>query len=131
MNKNLDDEIKKHSRTSPGVQFKEFSLTTQKLDLERTSELGNAFLKKTRSKKFKIKLKINIKKPHVNKIPLVRKKNLVQTKTNENPSRKIRSKNREKTDNIKVKLPHVNKNPLPRKQNFVQTPFSYSALKLD
>ena len=32
---------KKHSRTSPEVQFKEFSLTKQKLDLERTiCELG-------------------------------------------------------------------------------------------
>ena len=29
-NKNRDDEIKKHSRTSPGVQFKEFSLTKLK-----------------------------------------------------------------------------------------------------
>ena len=29
-NKNLDAEIKKHSRTSPDVQFKEFSLTKQK-----------------------------------------------------------------------------------------------------
>ena len=28
-NKNRDDEIKKHSRTSPDVQFKEFSLTKQ------------------------------------------------------------------------------------------------------
>ena len=29
-NKNHDDEIKKHSRTSPDVQFKEFPLTKQK-----------------------------------------------------------------------------------------------------
>ena len=29
-NKYLDDEIKKHSRTSPDVQFKESSLTKQK-----------------------------------------------------------------------------------------------------
>ena len=29
-NKNHDDEIKKHSRTSPDVQFKEFSSTKQK-----------------------------------------------------------------------------------------------------
>ena len=27
--KNHDDEIKKHSRTSPDAQFKEFSLTKQ------------------------------------------------------------------------------------------------------
>ena len=33
----LFDEVKKHSRTSPDVQFKEFSLTKQKtLDLEWT-----------------------------------------------------------------------------------------------
>ena len=37
---------KKHSRTSPDVQFKEFSLTTPKLDIEQTmSELGKHFLK--------------------------------------------------------------------------------------
>ena len=30
------ERIKKHSRTSRDVQFKEFSLTTQKLDLEGT-----------------------------------------------------------------------------------------------
>ena len=42
-------EVKKHSRTSPDVQFKEFSLTKQKkLDLERTmNELGKPFRKKS------------------------------------------------------------------------------------
>ena len=36
----------KNSRTSPDVKFKEFSLTKQKLDLERTmSELGKPFPK--------------------------------------------------------------------------------------
>ena len=46
-NKNHDDEIKKHSRTSPDVQFKEFSLTkTEALDLERTtSEFEKTILK--------------------------------------------------------------------------------------
>ena len=29
-----EDELKKHSRTSPEVQFKEFSLTKQKGDIE-------------------------------------------------------------------------------------------------
>ena len=29
-NKNLDDGIKKHNRTSPDVQFKKFSLSKQK-----------------------------------------------------------------------------------------------------
>ena len=45
------DEVKKHSRTSPDVQFKEISLTKQKLDLDRTmNELKKPFLKKIRSK---------------------------------------------------------------------------------
>ena len=40
------DEIK-NSRTSPDVQFKEFSFTKQKLDQERTmSQLGKPFPKK-------------------------------------------------------------------------------------
>ena len=62
-NKNHDDEIKKHSRTSPDVQFKEFSLTKQKkLDLEwNISELRKPF-KKNQIKK----QKINVKMPHVN-----------------------------------------------------------------
>ena len=43
--------IKKLSRTSSDVQFKEFSLTKQKLHLERTmSELGKPFLKKSEEK---------------------------------------------------------------------------------
>ena len=45
-NKFLVDE-KKHNRTSHDVQFKEFSLTKQKLDLERTvSDLEKPFRKK-------------------------------------------------------------------------------------
>ena len=49
-----DDETKKHSRTSPDVQFKEFSLTEQKTrprtDYER---IGKKIKKKIRSKKLK------------------------------------------------------------------------------
>ena len=42
----LFDEVKKHSRTSPDAQFKEFSLTKQKIDQEWTmSELRKPFLK--------------------------------------------------------------------------------------
>ena len=49
-NKNHDDEIKEHSRTSPDVQFKEFSLTKQN-NLEWTmSELRKPFLKKSDQK---------------------------------------------------------------------------------
>ena len=61
---------KKHSRTSPDVQFKEFSLTKQKLDQERImSELGKPFPKKNQIKKIlkKKKLKISVKMPHVKK----------------------------------------------------------------
>ena len=75
------DEVKKHSRTSPDVQFKEFSLTKQKkLDLEWTmSELRKPFLKKS-DKKIRKKNKINVKIPHVNKKPLARNKKLIQIK---------------------------------------------------
>ena len=51
----LFDEVKKHSRTSPDTQFKEFSLTKQKTrprtDYEWIGE--NHFEKKIRSKKSK------------------------------------------------------------------------------
>ena len=46
-NKNLDDEIETHSRTSSDVQLQEISLTKHQIDLKRTrSELGKPFLKK-------------------------------------------------------------------------------------
>ena len=46
-----DDKLKKHSSTNPDVQFKEFSLIKQKLDLEQTmSELGKTFPKKSDQK---------------------------------------------------------------------------------
>ena len=45
---------KKHSRTSPDVQFKEFYRLNRKLDLKRTKNgLGKTFRKKIRSKKLK------------------------------------------------------------------------------
>ena len=51
-NKNHDDEIKKHSRTSPDVQFKEFSLTKQKTRPRMAmSELRKPFFKKNQIKK--------------------------------------------------------------------------------
>ena len=41
--------LKKHSRTSPDVQFRKFSLSKQKIDLERTiSEFQKTTLKKIR-----------------------------------------------------------------------------------
>ena len=46
-NKNLD-EMKKHSRTSPDVQFNKFVLTKEKLDLKRSMiELQKSFLNKS------------------------------------------------------------------------------------
>ena len=57
-NKNRNDEIKKHSRTNPDVQFKEFLLTRQKIDLESTISKKN---------QIKQKKKINVKMPHVHK----------------------------------------------------------------
>ena len=45
-------------------------------------ELEKPFLKKS-DKKLKKKQKINVKMPHVNKKPLARNRNLVQTKLGE------------------------------------------------
>ena len=63
-NKNHDDEIKKPSRTSPDVQFKEFSLTLQatrpRTDNERIGKtIGKT--KKNQMKKKQKKNKINVK----------------------------------------------------------------------
>ena len=53
----LFDEVKKHSRTSPEVQFKEFSMTKQKTRPRTDYEL----IGKTISKKNQIKTKKNRK----------------------------------------------------------------------
>ena len=37
-----DDEIQKHSRIRPCIQFKEFSLTKQKLHLKTKNQFQNA-----------------------------------------------------------------------------------------
>ena len=61
---NVWTELEKNRGTSPDVQFKEFSLTSKKLDIERTmSEFGKPFLKKAIEKKSEN----NVKMPHVNK----------------------------------------------------------------
>ena len=50
----LFDEVKKHSRTSPDVQFKEFSLTEQKTRPRTDYKwIGKTIYKKIRSKKSK------------------------------------------------------------------------------
>ena len=58
---------KKHSRTSPDVQLKEFSLTKQKTTYNGLNEMRNPFLKKSDKKFFKKNKKIGVKLPHVNK----------------------------------------------------------------
>ena len=79
-NKNHDDEIKKHSRTSPDVQFKEFSLTKQKkLDQEWTmSEFRKPFKKRSKSKKKTENQCQNAACEQ--KKPLARNENSIQTK---------------------------------------------------
>ena len=75
--------IKKHSRTSPDAQFKKnFHCLNKKLDPERTiKELGNPFIKKSRKTENQFQLKcVRVKMPLVNKKPLARIRNLVQTK---------------------------------------------------
>ena len=65
------------SRTSPDVQFEEFSLTKEKLDIDRTSsELGKNFQNQIQNGK---NLKINAKMQHVNKKKLARKLIFVTT----------------------------------------------------
>ena len=50
----LFDEVKKHSRTSPDAQFKEFSLTKQKTRPKTDYEwIGKTIYKKNRPKKSK------------------------------------------------------------------------------
>ena len=72
------------------------------------SELGKPFLKKNSDQKME-KQKIKVKMPHVNKKPLARKENLVQTKNTmprmnhewigKTIKNKIRSKNRKNSKN--------------------------------
>ena len=63
----LFDEVKKHSRTSPDVQFKEFSLTKQKTRPGTDYEWIEKTILKKSDQKIKKKQKINVKMPHVNK----------------------------------------------------------------
>ena len=73
--KSVRQRNKKYSRTSPDAKCKKFSLTKQKLDLERTmSEMEKQF-PKNQIKKIKKKKKINVKIPHVNRKPLERNGN--------------------------------------------------------
>ena len=76
----LFDEVKKHSRTSPDVQFKEFSLTKQKTRPRMDYEwIGKNHLEKNPIQKIEKTVKIKLKLPHVNKKPLARKRIFVQT----------------------------------------------------
>ena len=74
------DEVKKHSRTSPDVQFKEFSLTKQKTRPRKDYEwIRKNHLEKNPIPKIEKTVKIKLKWPHVNKKPLARKRIFVQT----------------------------------------------------
>ena len=77
-NKNRD-EIKKHSRTSPDVKFKEYSLTKQKTRPRTDYEWFGKTILKNPIQKIKKTVKIKVKLPHVNKKPLARKRIFVQT----------------------------------------------------
>ena len=67
-NKNRDDETKKHSRTNPDVQFKEFSLTKQKTRPKTDYEwIGKTIWKKNPIQKIEKTVEIRVKLPHVNK----------------------------------------------------------------
>ena len=57
---------KKHSWTSPDVQFKEFSLTRQKIRPRIRTNWENHFQKKS-DQKTKKNLKTDVKMPYVNK----------------------------------------------------------------
>ena len=71
----LFDEVKKkHNRTSPDAQFKEFSLTKQKTRPRTDYEwIGKPF-RKNSIQKIEKTVKIKVKLPHVNKKPLARKR---------------------------------------------------------
>ena len=105
---------KNHSTTSPEAQFKEFSLTKQKTGPRTDYECIEKTISKIISNKKKQKIKV--KMPHVNKKPLARKGNLVQSKKPRprmyyewigTTKKKIWSKIWKKTLKTKVKLPHV------------------------
>ena len=71
---------KKHSRTSPDVQFKEFSLTKQKTRPKMNYEwIGKTISKKSPIQKIEKTANIKVKLPQVNKKPLARKRFFVQT----------------------------------------------------
>ena len=70
---------KKHSRTSPDVQFKKFSLTTQKTRPRTDYEWIGKTILKNPIQKIEKTVKIKVKMPHVNKKPLPIKRNFVQT----------------------------------------------------
>ena len=97
---------------------------------ELKTGLDNHLRKNSIEKIEKKTVKINVKLPHVNKKPLARNGNSVQTKNQaqnelrmewdthlgKKPIQKI-----EKKVKIKVKLLHVNKKPLARNGNSAQT----------
>ena len=123
----LFDEVKKHSRTSPDVQFKEFSLTKQRKTRPR---MDYEWIEKIIFKKNQIKNKKNRKS--MSKCRMWKKATSAKWKFNSNKKlglewavnglgklfRKIFDPKNRKTVKIKVKLPHVNKKTTTEKPNF-------------
>ena len=109
-NKNLSSQVLT-------CNSKNFHWLNNILHVERTmSELRKPFLKKWHKR-----AKIKVRMPHVNKKPLARNGNLVQTESRPRMNYEWTGKTLEKNP-----IAHVNKKPLARKRNFVQTPFSHS-----
>ena len=61
------DEVKKHTETSPDVQFKEFSLKKQETRPITEYELIGKTIRKNPIQKTEKTVKIKVKLPHVNK----------------------------------------------------------------
>ena len=73
-------ELKKHNRTTPDAKFKKFSLTKQKLDLQRTmNEMGKSSPNKSGQKIFK-KTDNQCRNAAYEQKTTSEKENLVQTK---------------------------------------------------
>ena len=127
---------KNHSRTSPDVQFKEFSLTKQTSRPRKDHEwIGKTIFKKNQIKKFKTKTDNQCqnaaceqkatsekRKNGLNKIlGLEWSMNGLGKTFRKKSGLKILKK---KSLKIKVKLPHVNTKPPARKRISLQAPFS-------
>ena len=137
----LFDEVKKHSRTSPDEQFKEFSLTKQtsrpKTDYERT---GKTILKKKSDQKNFKKNRKSMSKCRMSKkftsqkwkFGSYKKLGLEWTMNGlGKPFRKKSDPKNWKNSKNQSENAACEQKSLARKRIFVQTPFSCSTLKLE